>query len=263
MAIAIVEISVPGVTGASAEVRLYARGTDLLAATIALTEETNRKCVYRGTTSSGLSGTYYAQFLIGTSVYADGWVEMTDEATVHVVGDNVPGYQILEAVGDISSGVEVNFSVSANSPDIQTVDATGTRITIVKGSYTSFTLTIGSVSGRTGEKLIATFKRRPTDDDADAVFQVTESSGLVVLNGVGIEDAGGSFLSSDASMTVTDESAGTVTFVLKSVLTNSLDVTTASPLCWDVRMIRSDSQPQTKTSPGACVISNPVTERTS
>jgi len=75
-------------------------------------------------------------------------------------------------------------TVSAAAAALDAVDESG-RITFYRGDRLSFTRTLGSLVGRTGEKLFFTLKRKKDADltDAKAIIQATEASGLVWLNG--------------------------------------------------------------------------------
>lgn len=151
-----------------------------------------------------------------------------------------------------------SVTISAAAAALDNV-ADGGKLTIHRGDYTSFQLTgLGSLVGRTGEKLFFTIKTAKDNDltDADAIVQVTETTGAVRVNGATIASL--SIVASDASITVDDASTGSVTFVLKAAITKLL--VSATRLYYDVQIINSAGQPQTLTS-GNVRVNADVTRR--
>jgi len=90
-------------------------------------------------------------------------------------------------------------------------------IAITRGDTTTITLTeIGAMTTRT--KLWITFKRDARDSDAAAVMQVTESDGLVTLNGASPTTG------QTAVLAITNAGVGTGTLVLSAAATAALPV---------------------------------------
>lgn len=89
-----VEITLPGLTGFTLTAKLYADGSDTLVDTIAtLTEATNRKCTYTGTTATGATGLHLVVALEGTTVRGEGYVTLRNSATgVTVAGSRADSF---------------------------------------------------------------------------------------------------------------------------------------------------------------------------
>lgn len=146
----------------------------------------------------------------------------------------------LEAIAeDLETIAPAELVVAATSAVLTAIDEGG-NVEIRRGDRASFGFTgLGNLAGRSGEKLFFTVKSRKTNDldDANAIVQLTETSGLVLVNGEAPDD------STYGSLTVTDEVAGDLTIVLKSGVTNDLEV--GSERFYDIQMIRSDGEPVT------------------
>lgn len=116
MAATPVEI-IHGVSGLSGTLKLYPRGSDSTAngAGDAVTEQTNRKGVYRATVDDALTGLHEAYFVDGSgNVLFAGCVRLTDTTSVHTVSE-------LTVSGDVPDGEAGDVSISAPaSPDCTT-----------------------------------------------------------------------------------------------------------------------------------------------
>lgn len=163
---------------------------------------------------------------------------------------------ISEAVDaiDVGEGIEVNFTVAASASVLQAIDSGGT-IQLRRGDRLAFTILLGTVSGRSGEKLFFTVKRDQVDtedvDDSLALLQVTELSGAVLVNGQPWLTA------SDASITVANETTGETTFVVKSDITETLPL---GKYAYDVQLIRADGDATTVTR-GVLLVVRDITRR--
>jgi hypothetical protein len=191
-----------------------------------------------------------------TSPFTDGvrYLEYVKES-----GDlHVPDGRHLVAVDvgtDVWSAAERTLTQSA--AQVAAIVA-GSKITIHRGDYTSIALTgLGSVIGRTGEKIYFTVKTTPSNNltDGDAVLQVTELTGAYWLNSATIAAP---VVVGDASISVTDESAGNLTIVLKSAITTLLPA--ASGYYYDIQWIDSAGEPRTLTS-GRLDVDEDITRR--
>jgi len=79
-----------GITGLTATLKLYARGSDTIVngAGDTLTEQTNRKGVYRATVTESLTGLHEAYMVDGSgNVLYTGYVRLQDTTDVHTVSD--------------------------------------------------------------------------------------------------------------------------------------------------------------------------------
>lgn len=129
---------------------------------------------------------------------------------------------------------DVSVVISAAAAALQSVTEGG-EITVYRGVRVEFELTLGSLVGRTGEKLFLTVKRDRTETDAQAMLQVTETTGAVIVDGEEYATA------ADASITVLDEITGETRIVLEHELSELLDV--RDDYDYDVRMIDSAGKP--------------------
>lgn len=89
MAVALIEITLPGLTGFTLTLDLYPHvnpPSDTAAVTgLTLTEATNRKCTYTTSTTAALSGIHLAIAKEGSTVRGEGYVKMDDTTANHVV----------------------------------------------------------------------------------------------------------------------------------------------------------------------------------
>ncbi len=143
MANAIVE-ALLGVSGLSLTVDLYPFGSDTAAAAgIALTEATNRKGLYTGTTSAGLTGLYQAFVKSGSAVFGVFDVYMTNDTSVHRLVDQAASLVVQDVTG------AVPIVAAGASGGLPTVDGSN-RVAGVSGNVA------GSVGSVTAEVTVAT-----------------------------------------------------------------------------------------------------------
>jgi predicted naringenin-chalcone synthase len=124
MATAIIEIDVgiPGATGLTLD--LYPHLNDTVAvANLTLTEQTNRKGVFRTTTTAALTGLHRAEVKVSTTLLASGYVVMSDTATVHLVGDtplasNTVGTTVTSDAATVAADI-LSQLTELNGPDLQ------------------------------------------------------------------------------------------------------------------------------------------------
>lgn len=162
--------------------------------------------------------------------------------------------------GDIAwiSNESPTVVISATSPQLQTIDEDQT-ITIRRGDYTQIGLTVGTIAGRTGEKLFFTVREEKPEEydadplDAEALIQITEDSGALTVK----ESAWAT--SSDGSITVDDEVDGDIRIILKSAITTVLPI--VDSYWYDVQKIRADGDAET-VAEGRLNITADVTRRT-
>lgn len=170
-------------------------------------------------------------------------------------GGFVNASESLEAIAAITAG-DTTLVINADSPELDTIAADG-QLTIHRGDWTTFDITLGSLTGRTGKKLVLTIKPKRDDltDDSEAYLQVTEVDGAVLVNG-----SSDGVTASDASIVVINETTGQTRFTIKSAITNVLP--TGSDFWYDVQMFDAFGEPRTKTMDRATVTKD-VTRRTS
>jgi len=132
-----------------------------------------------------------------------------------------------------------------------TTAVTGSNITVMRGDYWSISLTgLGSLAGRT--KLYFTVKKSRTDTDAESIIQIEETAGLLYLNGAVAGTA------SNGSLTVTNETTGAVTIVLKAAETDDIE---PSELLYDVQISDASGNPTTISDGGTFTVTADVTRR--
>lgn len=126
----------------------------------------------------------------------------------------------------------------------------GDDLTILRGDTVEIVLTgLGDISTRTA--LWFTLKKYPARQaDSEALVQVAEDDGALVLNGDAPADP------DYALLEVTDEVAGDVTITLRGILTADLDP--AKDLSWDIQQLDADGEPRTLAS-GAAKVTADVT----
>src|SRR3990167_4298374 len=194
---------------------------------------------------------------IGAVVYQQNW-----EVSVKLAEGSVIDWENIinqAATVDLSNTsisdvtLDPTVVISAAAAALDNVVEGGT-VTIRRGDYTSFQLTgLGSLVGRTGEKLFFTVKTSKDNqvDDTTAIIQISETTGAIYLNNEAAT-------AGDASLTVNDENAGVITIVMKSVFTTQLAIQTG--LYYDIQMVDSSAEAVTKTD-GRCQVMADVTRR--
>lgn len=111
MATETVEITLPGLTGFTLTAKLYADGSNTLVDTIAtLTEATNRKGTYTGTTATGATGLHLVVALEGTTVRGEGYANLRNSAT---------GVTVVGSRSDVMLGPPAGASIAADIAAIQ------------------------------------------------------------------------------------------------------------------------------------------------
>jgi len=104
------------------------------------------------------------------------------------------------------------------------------QITIIRGDTLAVVLPLmGDISTRT--KLVFTAKAQSSDSDSQAIIQVSETAGLILLNGTSSVNA------AHASLLVTDMTMGQVTLVIDGSETAELAI---RDLIWDCQFITAD-----------------------
>lgn len=100
-----------------------------------------------------------------------------------------------------------------------TAVVTGSDITITRGDTTSISLTdLGAITGYT-QVWFAVKEAPDSQADTASLIYVTQTGGLVYLNGAAVALP---YLSSDASIVVDDAATGDITITLKAALTAAL-----------------------------------------
>lgn len=122
----------------------------------------------------------------------------------------------------------------------------GSTITVLRGDLLTVALTgLGSLAGRT--KLWFTMKRNVSQTDAQAVIQIVEGVGLVVLNGAAVppeDPMSGDPEATWAEVVVDDEDAGDVTVTIQGMASALLAPVT--DYAYDIQILDADDKPLTK-----------------
>ena len=236
MATQTVEIkSIGGETGLT--LKVYAKGSDTQADSQSATEATNRTGVYTAAFTDLAEGTYYAELLDGSGVkLADGEVA-TEAATgtyyvyeqassgssggdITSISGSAPAADRLEAIllasGSSDTAIASNIVATEVSASTLGEGIAGTTWTFTNATTVEQSFTLGNITG--WKKLWCGVKRSKGNEDADALILIEESNpddsindGLQYINGAESETKG------NGSLTVSDESAGTVAFALEAV----------------------------------------------
>lgn len=171
---------------------------------------------------------------------------------------SVAGSVVKEIADNAGVGaIENTVVISASAPSLTAINSGG-MITIHRGDLTSFQLTdLGSLVGRTGEKIYFTVKAAEytaaSVDDTVATIQVTETTGATRLNGEATTASYG-------AITVNDPADGDITISLQHQLTTALPI--ADGYYYDVQLINSAGKPVTLTK-GLLNVNADVTRSTS
>lgn len=249
MASAIIEATIPGITGFNLLLDLYPLSSDTPSVSgLLCTEATNRKGTYTVTTTAGLTGLHLALLReSGTQVTrGEGYVLMDDTTGVH----RVVGHPWINDIGATyaQAAVTVNFPSGLTAEQVwsyseRTLTMTasevasvlsGSTITIQRGDTVSINITgLGNLSSRTSPKLWFTIKRSTNHADSKSIIQITETGGLITQNGDVATD------STLGSITVNDATTGDVTILLKPGLTASLEAYDATVCKYDLQMLSS------------------------
>lgn len=136
--------------------------------------------------------------------------------------------QLNSAVTDIESAIAAQASnISINIPPAVAVASQDpATIAILRGDTLRVSLPpAGSIASRT--KLTITAKQDLNDPDTQAIFQVVEGIGLVRSNGLSPTSPSG------ASLTVIDQTSGTITLVIEPAVTSTFAI---QDLVWDLQV---------------------------
>jgi hypothetical protein len=218
---------------------------------------------------------------VGSAV-STGFVVLGDAANGNYgwtgnVADNFQGFVNVYSLADptIAACVVVNQITTISDADMTTIaerawdnayapvrtltqsaaavaaTVAGSDITILRGDTTTIALTgLGSLTNRT--EIWFTTKNDLSLDDTTAVVQVSETGGLLYLNGASATT------STDASLTVSDANAGNLTIVLKASATKRL--LAPNTMKYDVQIRKTDGTITTLTQ-GGVVVTQDVTTR--
>lgn len=130
----------------------------------------------------------------------------------------------------------------------------GNDLVIHRGDTTVINITgLGSLVDRVGTKLYFTVKDNLADSDSESIVQITETGGLLILNGEEQLDA------TIGSLVVNDEIAGNVTITLKSSMTKDLQASLTKKYSWDIQIIKSGDRVETLTQ-GILAVNYDVTQ---
>ena len=175
MAVAPIEMTIPGVTGFSLDLDLYPIGSDTAGVTnLNLTEASNRKGTYTTTTTAALSGLFLAIARVrgDTTVMGEGWVSMDDTTSLHIVGIDVPGKVLGGGAATILGiGAQVASS-SGTGPYAVTVTVEDGDNDPVQGASVGF--------ARSGEFLFGT-----TDVNGQVVFSCVAATWTLAVAATG------------------------------------------------------------------------------
>ena len=200
------------------------------AATQATTAATQATAA-NGIVSSGTHGNAALKALIDTNNTT------TAKLATMIESDGAGGWEFtsgsLVNAGDITPGSTTLIAyVSAVGVVGQAASSSGT-LTIVRFSDFSVLLTgLGSLTSR--DDVVFTVKASETDTDDQALVQASETGGLLRLNGEAASD------STQATITVTDESTGSVRIELSNEVTAALAAAETRP--YSVKLIRSNGE---------------------
>lgn len=169
-------------------------------------------------------------------------------------------YDVVEppTKGEMAAAIAGGVNVIVTIPAAAAIGSLSPAlITLIRGDYNAVELPtpLGDITTRT--KLTLTAKcpslvEQDENTDSQATIQVVENVGLTILNG-----STTGFNASDASLTVSDASAGTVILTVKGVITAQLDL---QDLTYDCQVIKATG-PNTPIK-GTMSISSDVTQST-
>lgn len=109
-------------------------------------------------------------------------------------------------------------TLTQSAAQVTALIGNGTLITLYRGdTFTAALTDVGSLTGNT--KLWFTVKDDFSDTDAEALFQIEKTGGLLRLNGIAPT---GGLSSADGSLTVNDAASGDVTIVLSAAAAATL-----------------------------------------
>jgi len=141
------------------------------------------------------------------------------------------------APGGVGS-VNVDVTVAATAVTATSVTDAGLMTVVTYSDFSAALTGLGDLSDRSA--IYFTVKENITDTDAEAIIQIDENTGLLILNG-----AAGT--AGDGSISVTDEDAGELTIALEESATSELTVTTKD-YYWSIKIVNSGGTVQELTS---------------
>lgn len=199
MASAVVEAFL-GISGLTLTVDLYPLGSDTAGASgITMTEATNRKGLYTGTTTAALVGEHQVFMKSGSTVVGLGYVWMTDDTAVHRIVD--------AAAVDAKSGTSVNVGSWLGTVITTAVPNTASVTVTTNNDKTAYSLSQAFPSnfsslgiGASGHILIVDTLTTYTNDTP----QTGDAFGRLGVAGVGLTNIG------DTRMAKLDQNISTI-----------------------------------------------------
>jgi hypothetical protein len=241
----LVLMTTPGIA-ATPQLALYPKDSDTLAETVTLTQATNRETVYTGTAT--VTGKHTAHLLDnGTALPWSGYVDIVSASGTYEVSQL--SWADVERIW-----AHTPRTLSHVASDLSDVSSAGN---ISRGIASDWSITIsglGSLAGRTGEKVWFTIKRRldlKSTDDSDSIIQVGETTGLLRKNG------STNVTAADAALTVDDEDDGDITITVAASVTDDL---TNGTHVYDVKWKDATGKVWRLTDPGKFTIADSVTK---
>jgi len=155
---------------------------------------------------------------------------IADAVLDELLSEHTTSGSLGKTISDMADGsTTLSVSIANAATSIPSVLDGGT-ISVRKAATLTLSVTgLGSLASRSN--IYFTGKISPAQPDADSLFQVSESGGLLVING-GTPDS-----SSNGSITVDDEAAGDITITIKASEMAKLDVTSGHA---DIKLIKLD-----------------------
>jgi len=195
----------------------------------------------------------------GVKEISDGWyrLDLPDAACAAganrvAIGGSVSGGVVLSAPIPIDS-TWIASSRTLTQQAAEVVAAiSGSAIVIYSGDKVTINITgLGSLAGRDDVKFA--IKRNRANPDTAAEIFVSEEDGLVYLAGASAETA------TDASLTVTDESAGDIQIVIKADASLAMQV--RKEMYWGVKLYPTGDGPRTL-SEGSASVTEAIVQET-
>lgn len=138
----------------------------------------------------------------------------------------------LDDLNDLSASDVWTYSTRTLTQAASSIASVLDGGTISARRAVTFTLSVtglGSLASRSN--IYFTGKISPSQPDSDAMFQVAETGGLLVING------GSPSSSTNGSITVDDEAAGDITITIAASEMAKLDITSGHA---DIKLVKSD-----------------------
>lgn len=165
-----------------------------------------------GSAAAGLATSYLAEVAAGSGSYL--WTGTLPEGhRGYIAFSSGATFKTKVVINPQETEAIVSGSIAAVDPPPL---LNGSRVTAIRGDTMVLAFTgLGDITG--WSKLWFTVKAAPGDTDAEAILQVEEGSGLLVLNGAATT-------SSYGSTTVVDASSGAVTFTVDEAAMAELEL---------------------------------------